>query len=54
MEQMHQLARAASGLWGTQKKGECGKSFTDFVFYKKNAECREPAIAAVRLPLPLM
>lgn len=54
MEQMHRLARAAGGLWGAQTKGGCGKSFNDLIFYKENAECREPAIAAVWWLLPLL
>ena len=55
MEQMHQLARPAGDLWGPRMKEGYGKSFSDLVFYKENAECREAVTAAIwLLLLPLM
>ena len=55
MEQMHQLASPAGDLWGPRMKEGYGKSFSDLVFYKENAECREAVTAAIwPLLLPLM
>ena len=55
MEQMHLLARPAGDLGGPWMKDGYGKSFSDLVFYKENAECREAVTAAIwPLLLPLM